>query len=223
MEAPRIYAARVAARLLLRKIWTASPSENPTDVLSQALNSAARELVLKIEFVAAILNDRLIAGEMDRFQRRILISTRFSTESQRFTLAHEFGHYILHPGKIYFRDRELAAPDLGGGRPYQEIEADAFAAEFLIPRKHLEKIFAATFGNAIDGTKPDIELAAAVSSGKDRQWTARDFASATPLERARAIASATTHKGRFFTPLARRFGVSRTAMAIQLIRTELVG
>lgn len=54
-----------------------------------------------------------------------------SVYRHRFTCAHELGHLILH--------RELAVGD-----PRQEREADAFAAEFLMPRAEIEPVLPAT-------------------------------------------------------------------------------
>lgn len=54
---------------------------------------------------------------------------------RRFTIAHELGHYFLHRTQasvfvdaIYFRDTTSSA-----GRKRQEIAANAFAAELLMP------------------------------------------------------------------------------------------
>lgn len=54
-----------------------------------------------------------------------------SVYRHRFTCAHELGHLILH--------RELAVGD-----PRQEREADAFAAEFLMPRAETEPVLPTT-------------------------------------------------------------------------------
>jgi Zn-dependent peptidase ImmA (M78 family)/predicted secreted protein len=67
--------------------------------------------------------------------RGILVTTRRGLHIQRFTAAHELGHIVLgHRGSI---DREiLERGSLGpsGGRDLQEVAAEAFAAEFLLPR-----------------------------------------------------------------------------------------
>jgi Zn-dependent peptidase ImmA (M78 family) len=68
--------------------------------------------------------------------RGIMVTTLRSLHIQRFTAAHELGHVILeHTGSID-REQEILARD-----PYswekgdlQEIQAEAFAAEFLLPR-----------------------------------------------------------------------------------------
>jgi len=219
---PRVLAARMAARVLLRRIWSNSESKDPRTVLSNALELAAQDLRLSIEHVPAILGDNKIAGVLDRLERQIQIATKFRHTSQRFTCAHEIAHYILHPGTIYFRDRELSAP--GNHREYFEIEADAFAAEFLMPRNFLDPVFLEMFGAEIDGTIPNPELIFSLqgSKGMQSRWTPEQFASLAPLSRAVAISSAHTYKGRFFTPLTNQFNVSPIAMGIQLLQMGLV-
>jgi Zn-dependent peptidase ImmA (M78 family) len=63
---------------------------------------------------------------------------------QRFTLAHELGHFLLHSDStnvfidaspVFFRDKTSSE-----GSKLQEIEANAFAAELLMPEHMLRKI-----------------------------------------------------------------------------------
>ncbi len=62
----------------------------------------------------------------------ILITTKRDLHMQRFTGAHELGHFVLeHEGSL---DREIRYPGNTTGRDIREIEADAFAAEFLMPK-----------------------------------------------------------------------------------------
>jgi Zn-dependent peptidase ImmA (M78 family) len=70
----------------------------------------------------------------------IAVNAGESPKRQRFTIAHELGHYVLnHKGDIFVdhtvlnrRDgRSAAAVD------FQEIEANAFAAELLMPGQML--------------------------------------------------------------------------------------
>jgi len=59
---------------------------------------------------------------------------------QRFTIAHELGHYFLHPKKKtfvdYYRDNKKNLI-----RKPWEVQANMFAAAILMPRKYLEKDF----------------------------------------------------------------------------------
>jgi Zn-dependent peptidase ImmA (M78 family) len=62
---------------------------------------------------------------------------------RRFTTAHEIGHYLLHrsgasvfvdAAPVFFRDEVSSA-----GTERQEIEANAFAAELLMPKERLHE------------------------------------------------------------------------------------
>lgn len=219
---PRVLAARMAARVLLRRIWSKSESKDPRTILVNSLDLAAQDFRLTVERVPAILGDDKIAGVLHRLEKHVQLATKFRHTSQRFTCAHEIGHYILHPGTIYFRDRELSAP--GNHREYFEIEADAFAAEFLMPRNFLESVFREMFGGEIDGTiqNPELIFSLYKTKGIESKWTPEQFASQDPLVRAVAISAAHTYKGRFFASLTNQFNVSPIAMGIQLLQMGLV-
>jgi len=67
--------------------------------------------------------------------RGIIVTTRRGLHIQRFTAAHELGHAVLnHRGSVdkVILERGPLVPT--GGRDLQEVAADAFAAEFLLPR-----------------------------------------------------------------------------------------
>jgi len=73
---------------------------------------------------------------------------------QRFTLAHEVGHLLLHSrsskvfidaSPVFFRDEKSSE-----GTELQEIEANAFAAELLMPRKILKELIRKQPVNAFD-------------------------------------------------------------------------
>jgi Zn-dependent peptidase ImmA (M78 family) len=58
---------------------------------------------------------------------------------QRFTIAHEIGHLLLHPGDMFldgaynFRDRSS-----GTGTHRREVEANVFASALLMPEAHVK-------------------------------------------------------------------------------------
>ncbi|UGS38499.1 ImmA/IrrE family metallo-endopeptidase [Capillimicrobium parvum] len=56
---------------------------------------------------------------------------------QRFTLAHELGHHWIGHGATV----DEVATIFGSGRDPREIEANAFAAEFLLPRAAVKRLF----------------------------------------------------------------------------------
>lgn len=67
--------------------------------------------------------------------RGIMVTTERSLHIQRFTAAHELGHVILeHRGSIDREIFERGPFERWEGRDIQEVEADTFAAEFLLPR-----------------------------------------------------------------------------------------
>lgn len=67
--------------------------------------------------------------------RGIMVTTRRTLHIQRFTAAHELGHVILKHSPRVDTDTILARnPYSGGGMDIQEVQAEAFAAEFLLPR-----------------------------------------------------------------------------------------
>lgn len=60
---------------------------------------------------------------------------------QRFTIAHEIGHFLLHPTKDTFVDYRHDPEKNKGSKPIKETEADMFAAALLMPRKNVTKDF----------------------------------------------------------------------------------
>jgi Zn-dependent peptidase ImmA (M78 family) len=64
----------------------------------------------------------------------IVVNNAHASVRQRFTVAHELGHYLLHKGiflnsttQVYLR------AEIHGRSRYEEIEANQFAAELLMP------------------------------------------------------------------------------------------
>ncbi len=92
---------------------------------------AITELEIPLEFAAL----KSLLGACIRVSDAtvgIMITTLRDLHLQRFTAAHELGHFLLqHDGSL---DREIRFPGQTEGRNSQEVEADAFAAEFLMPK-----------------------------------------------------------------------------------------
>ena len=219
---PRPYAVRIAARELLRQLTGKAYERMEHADVKLILQQGFERHELIVESVPSILNDPNLAGRLFAPDRLVELSTRYSPQSQRFTAAHELGHFLLHTESEQFCDREPTHGD--GERPYCEIEADMFAAEFLLPGHVVEQIFLSNFGARIAGTAPNRLLSDAVAAihTRDESWTPQTLASAPSRVRASQIAALPTYGGRFFTSLADMFGVSRTAMGIRLLNLGLV-
>lgn len=159
------------------------------------------------------------AGMLDCNNRAVLISSKQSFESQRFTAAHEVGHWLLHPGQgNLFRDRALTSHG-GPGRPRVEQEADFFAACFLAPPKLVRLAFAARF----PVREPITNTGVVCFNLSMRNAQYLEGLPAGSLEFAVAVAAAESFNGQYFKSLANLFSVSPKAMAIRLRELGLVG
>ncbi len=166
---------------------------------------------------------REIAGFIDRKGKRIVVAQKYKSQWRRFTLAHELGHWILHPAVVLLRERPLNGSERDDyKRPHEEVEADAFAAELLMPTKLLKKVFRESFGPPIDGRIPDDDLAFWFSAASPTKIEPSELTARGPRYRAFLLAQAEIWQSTSVVPLADRFGVSPTAMAIQLEELGLV-
>lgn len=107
----------------------------PVNVIAERLG-----LVVKTQEL-----DSDISGFLARDGRRPVIGVNGSQAPvrQRFTIAHEVGHYLLHRGDELHVDRgfrlQLRSSASSQGVDSEEIEANAFAAELLMPRGFIER------------------------------------------------------------------------------------
>ena len=110
---------------------------------------AIREIPTPIEDVARSLDIRIsrapsadFSGLLIRKYGRALIGVNSSEAPvrQRFTIAHEIGHFILHPQQDAFVDFRKGKQQ-GETQLPRERHADMFAAALLMPRKNLLRDF----------------------------------------------------------------------------------
>jgi Zn-dependent peptidase ImmA (M78 family) len=83
------------------------------------------------------------------------VNSSESEARQRFTIAHELGHYFLHSNRDVFVEfvehRETSKPGKKDRKPrdLKETQANVFAAALLMPREQLEKDFISITKNGI--------------------------------------------------------------------------
>jgi Zn-dependent peptidase ImmA (M78 family) len=78
--------------------------------------------------------DGLLKPNKDRSKWIIVYNTAVSPGRQRFTLAHEFGHYILHQDiQTEFACHQASSDDWDATERRIEPEADLFASTLLMP------------------------------------------------------------------------------------------
>ena len=189
----------------------------PTDVVVRSLLGVRLEEPEEIPADPQTPNFE-IAGFINREENRIVVAQKYKSEYRRFTMAHEIGHWVLHPGTVYHRDRPITGGErANSNRPIIEQEADLFAAELLMPTKVLSQNFENVFGGRIDGATPGNLARLAIGSGRSEVDLARDL-----RYRAMVVADLKSFRSVPIVPLSTRFGVSTPAMAIQLEDLRLV-
>lgn len=74
---------------------------------------------------------------VDDGQWLIVVNKAHAESRRRFTVAHELGHLLLHQYTTPHADRRLRLRDARSseGSAFEEIEANQFAAELLMPRE----------------------------------------------------------------------------------------
>jgi Zn-dependent peptidase ImmA (M78 family) len=126
--------AQQIARNLLQK----TENKLPVDILAIAktYNIDVNEVQLEdtVSGVLVVKEGRAIIG----------VNKTHHPNRKRFSIAHELGHYFLHSknsnsevfidaAPVFFRDEHSS-----DGTEYQEIQANAFAAELLMPESLLK-------------------------------------------------------------------------------------
>jgi Zn-dependent peptidase ImmA (M78 family) len=109
-------------------------SETGVRQLPIPVEKIAKQLGAEVQYEAF---DGEVSGMLYRKGARALIgvnSTHVATR-QRFTLAHEIAHLRLHNG--VFIDRLVRVNWRDGTSDPEEVQANAFAAELLMPRRFM--------------------------------------------------------------------------------------
>lgn len=217
-----------AARALHVELWRNRDNihpqanvSNPLDLLDPALAVRCLGLSYEIHESLGQFADKggrfEVAGIVDRPANRISISRQFPPDVQNFTAAHELGHAILHDSTMLHRDRPVDRPGGASNRDRREIEANKFAAAFLLPEKQVRMRFEQSFRT--DKLVLDDDTAFFLASQSQDKFRAsmkhmRDFS--------RFIAEAAFYAGQPITPLTKQFNVSVETMAIRIEELNLI-
>ena len=113
----------------------------------RSLPVAVEEIAEKYQIKISRAPHKNFSGMLIRKAGRALIGINNSEAEvrQRFTIAHELGHFFLHPNQdafVDYRDNKN-----GIMRTPREKQANMFAAALLMPRKLLRKDFRAIAKN----------------------------------------------------------------------------
>lgn len=117
-------------------------SSGITDLNSKIdIDAIASHLGIIVEYKDP--KDDTISGAIHRELNRtvIYINSEQPPNRQRFTLAHELGHFILHKDMKAFVDgkkTQILLRSKQGEKSQKEVEANCFAAALLMPAKGVE-------------------------------------------------------------------------------------
>lgn len=158
-----------------------------------------------------------VAGQIDQPAKVVSVSQQFPSETQRFTTAHELGHYLLHTQPVLHRDRPLNGLRVQEPRDSEEWQADKFASYFLMPTKLVRRTFARLFLTEQFRITEETVFALNERSTRALRDKCRDLRGL-----ARLLAETRSYNGAHFYSLSEQFMVSVEAMAIRLEELKLL-
>lgn len=120
------------ARAILERFGIQNPPVNPVDI--------ARQMGIEVVFVTFNKGFENVSGFFDCEDNSIYVNQDEYPLRQTFTVAHELGHSVLHAE--WARSAEyrmlMRDGDYTGNEPHEK-EANAFAANLLVPRFMLDR------------------------------------------------------------------------------------
>lgn len=158
-----------------------------------------------------------VLGIIDQPNKIVAVSNNYSEQIQKFTAAHELGHALLHQQSIMHRD--IKSDDNGhlAPRDKSEIQADKFAAYFLMPTKLVKIEFQKRFSS--DLFKID-ENSAFKFGGRNISELKKECKNIRGLSM--KLASTNLFGGENFISLSEMFNVSIVSMARRLEELNLL-
>jgi Zn-dependent peptidase ImmA (M78 family) len=138
MAVRRKHIRTLVERLLSNQGIQSSPVE--VENLARALGVEVRYEPTDDSLSGFLLRD------IKHHQAVIGVNSKHPENRQRFTIAHELGHFLLHEGERVHVDRadygfqvKLRNNNSGKGTDIEEKEANLFAAELLMPASFIEQ------------------------------------------------------------------------------------
>ncbi|EIE01370.1 MULTISPECIES: ImmA/IrrE family metallo-endopeptidase [Leptospira] len=104
--------------------------------------------------------------EVNGKEYTVFVHEKHHEHRQRFTMAHELGHFLIHQPKATHIDRKsfFRSPSSSEALNYEEIEANRFAASLLMPKewviKEINHFASLHGGDLIDNDQDLIEYLA---------------------------------------------------------------
>jgi len=134
------------------------------EVLPVPIEDVARRLGAAIDYEPY---EGEVSGMLYRSDGHTLIgvNSRHAKTRQRFTIAHEIGHLHMHKGTPMFIDRFVRVNRRDGVSNRQEVEANSFAAELLMPRKLVAREVDRVLSKRRSISPPDLAMILAQSFG----------------------------------------------------------
>ena len=127
------------AQEILETVWAHDPAEIPIPVDPIAI---ARVMGIKVYTMALEGSVSGVLVKRKGEDPEIYLNERDSTNRQRFTCAHELGHYVKRSsqGQEEWEDVDLRDAFSSTGRDADERYANQFAAALLMPKKEVKRV-----------------------------------------------------------------------------------
>jgi hypothetical protein len=202
------------------ELWSGNVPTNPIDILDPGVALVARGYRVEARSsLGEAWGDGVrseVAGIIDHDRNVVSISQQLLPPVQRFTLAHELAHAVLHPngGNMH---RDLPLEKSGVVRSPHEIQANYFASVFLMTSRLVLQQFAVCFRIRQFELTDEMTQALCRANADSVRRRCSSLRQLSML-----IAGAHSFNGKHFLPLASQFRVSNTAMAIRLEDLGLV-
>lgn len=203
-----------------KEIWPERSVVDPKEAIEPSIALAAlgysAEAVDSLGQYSDLSGTFEVAGLLDTAESKIFVSRRYSLDVRRFTMAHELGHAVLHNRSGLHRERAMEGAT-GNLRESIEVEADKFAAIFLMPEKLVCAEFAKRFYVQPFSLTEESAFALISKSAHEAVRLIRTVRSLALL-----LARTQSYNGVSFYSLSEHFCVSETAMAIRIEELGLV-